>query len=281
MIILDTTDSTLEVVLGSNKSLNDMSIYLSYRDVGEQIFIPNKQLSKTNGTTETTILSSPTSGKQKVVDYISIYNDDILPNVVTISYKLSGTNYNILKVTIAAGEKIEYQEGSGFRVLEVNGGVKTVQTKGVYPSPSDKVRYILGSDITNNNAIANTLEPITGLDFNVLSGESYYFKMVGWYTAAAGTTGARFAVDGPSAINITYYTQNTLAATSMTVTNNVAYNMPATSNANSLPAGNTVLVEGFVTPAINGTIQFYVASEVANSNITVKQGSFVEYLRVI
>lgn len=281
MIILDTTNSTLEIELSNAKSLNDMPIYLSYREIGEQIFIPKKQISVTNGTSAVTILNNPTINKQFVADYISIVNNDITPNTVTIQYNLSGTKYTIFKANIGKGEKIEYQEGNGFKVLEVNGGVKTSQSQGVYPTPSDKIRIVLANDVTNNNAVANTLEPITGLKFNVFSGESYYFKMMGWYTAAVGTTGSRFVVNGLAATNITYYTQNTLSNITFTLTSNVAYNTPTAANANSIPTGSIVIIEGFVTPVVNGYIEFFMASEVANSDVTIKQGSFIEYLRVI
>ena len=43
------------------------------------------------------------------------------------------------------------------------------------------------STVTNNNAVANTLQDVTGLSFNVTAGTRYRFKFVIFYTAAATT----------------------------------------------------------------------------------------------
>ncbi len=136
----------------------------------------------------------------------------------------------------------------------------------------------LGSDVINNNATANTLADCTGLSFPVTSGTRYRFYATIWYTSAAGTTGSRWTLNGPAATNLTYRSQYALTATTNTFNNAVAYGIPAASNA-STPntAGNIAIIEGTILPSANGTVVVRFASEVANSAITCKAGSTLEW----
>jgi len=61
----------------------------------------------------------------------------------------------------------------------------------------------------------------------------------------------------------------------------VAYDNPAASNATSAATGgNIAIIEGFIRPSANGTLIARFASEVANSAITAKAGSIVQYMAV-
>ena len=140
----------------------------------------------------------------------------------------------------------------------------------------------LASDVTNNNASANTLADVTGMGFSVTSGETYWFRFTIDFTSAATTTGARFTVNGPATTRLAYRMSQSFSATSQTQTNQVAYQMPAGCSA-SVPstAGNIAIVEGFVTPSANGTLQLQFASEVSSSAIVAKAGSILEWRRTL
>lgn len=149
----------------------------------------------------------------------------------------------------------------------------------------------MASDVTNNNASANTIADVTGLSFSVTAGEGYWFKFRILYTAAATTTGSRWSVNGPaSPTMLAFRASNGLSAAGtagtdvMTEVNAAAYDSPAASNASSPTAtanqGNVAVIEGFIQPSANGTVIARFASEVSSSAIVAKAGSLLEWYRV-
>ena len=132
--------------------------------------------------------------------------------------------------------------------------------------------------VTNNNAVANTLQDVTGLSFNVTAGTRYRFKFVIFYTAAATTTGSRWTINGPATTVLNYRSEYTLTATSRTFNEGLtAYNTPAAANATSLTTGNIAIIEGVITPSANGSVIARFASEVASSAIIVQTHSYCFY----
>lgn len=195
----------------------------------------------------------------------------------------NGSLYDLFVTTLTPGDKIEYQEGQGFKVLTNNGSIKTSLNQGNNPLSSVMQSIVTSTDVVNNNAVADTMADITGLSFNVLAGNRYYFKFVINYSSAANTTGARFSISGPtSPFSLNYTSEYSLTATTTTRNaNNISYDLPAASNASSAQAitfgGNLAIIEGFIIPSADGTVIGRFASEVANSAITAKAGSVVYY----
>jgi hypothetical protein len=134
----------------------------------------------------------------------------------------------------------------------------------------------LPSDVISNSA-ANSMADVTGLSFAVTAGVTYRFKATIYYTAAATTTGSRWSVNGPASPTFLVYSSNyTLTATSQTMNNLSAYDLPATSNATSLTNSIAEII-GIVKPSANGTFIIRFASEILNSAITAKAGSTLEW----
>lgn len=139
-------------------------------------------------------------------------------------------------------------------------------------------RTVLSADVTNNNAVANTIADVTGLSFAVTSGQRYFFRFFILYTSAAATTGSRWSINGPATSLLAYRSEYTLTAATQTINEGLAgYNLPAASSASSLTAGNIAQIEGIITPSANGTVIARFASEVASSAIVAKAGSYVEF----
>jgi hypothetical protein len=146
------------------------------------------------------------------------------------------------------------------------------------PAGGGRTTVVLGSDVINNNATLNTIQDCTGLSFAVTSGVRYHFYALIRYTAAAATTGSRWTINGPATTELTYSSRYSLTATNNTQINAVAYNIPAASNTSSAnTVGNIARIEGVILPSANGTVTVRFASEVANSAITCKAGSIIEY----
>lgn len=146
-------------------------------------------------------------------------------------------------------------------------------------------RKRLGAAVTNNNAVANTMQDVTGLSFAVTSGRTYRFKFVAQYSAAATTTGSRWSINGPATTFLQYRSEYSLTATSRTINEGLggAYDAPAASNTDSpsTSARNMAIVEGTIIPSANGTLILRFASEVAGSAITASANSYVEWEEVI
>ncbi len=142
---------------------------------------------------------------------------------------------------------------------------------------------VLSSDVVADDAVANTIEDVTGLSFAVTAGETYFFRFTFDYTAAATGTGARFSVNGPAATRLAYLSFPTLTTTSQSINHGLtSYDLPASATATSAStAGNIAIVQGYVTPSANGTVIGRVASEVSSSAITVKAGSILEWYRCL
>jgi len=145
------------------------------------------------------------------------------------------------------------------------------------------MRKTLQSDVTNANASANTVADVTGLSFPVTAGRTYRFRFLIDYTSAATTTGSRWSINGPSApTRLSYRSQYSLTTTSDTINTGLdTYDLPAASNATSAATtANVAIVEGYITPSIDGTVAARFASEVTVSAIVAKAGSAVDYHEV-
>lgn len=280
MIILSETTDNLQVVLGGAITTNQLQCFTAWRDRTSTTFVAGRTVTNTNNTTDVNLAVAPAASTQRVIDYISIYNNDTVNATVTVKLDANGTEYILFKVTLAATEKIEYHEGQGFKVIASTGAVKQSINQGANASSSGLTAVVLGSDVTNNNAVANTIADVTGLSFSVTNGKTYYFQFIIWYTAAATTTGSRWGVNcsAGTAATLSLTSEYTLTTTTSTRNANIqAFDSPAASNATSVVAMNKAMIEGIFTANADGTFIARFASEVANSAIVAKAGSVCYY----
>lgn len=280
MIILSETTDNLQVVLGGAITTNQLQCFTAWRDRTSTTFVAGRTVTNTNNTTDVNLAVAPAASTQMVIDYISIYNNDTVNATVTVKLDANGTEYILFKVTLAATEKIEYHEGQGFKVIASTGAVKQSINQGANASSSGLTAVVLGSDVTNNNAVANTIADVTGLSFSVTNGKTYYFQFIIWYTAAATTTGSRWGVNcsAGTAATLSLTSEYTLTTTTSTRNANIqAFDSPAASNATSVVAMNKAMIEGIFTANADGTFIARFASEVANSAIVAKAGSVCYY----
>jgi len=281
MIVLSQTTDNLQVVLGGAITTNQLECMVSWRDRTSTTFTADRTVTTTNNTTDVTIAAAPAASTQRVIDFISIYNKDIVNAVVTVKLDANGTEYILCKVTLATTERLQYQEGVGFQVFASTGAVKQSINQGANASTSGITAVVLGSDVTNNNAVANTIADVTGLSFSVTAGKLYWFKFIIHYTAAATTTGSRWGVNcsAGTAANLSMTSEYSLTTTTTTRNANVqGFDLPAASNATSAATGNNMAVmEGYFIPSADGTFIARFASEVSSSAIVAKAGSVCFY----
>lgn len=280
MLILSQTSDTLQIVLAGAVATNELEITAHWREITTApTFVAGRTPSFTNGTTPVDIATNPGPGKI-VLDYVSVYNSDTTSATVTLRLNDDGTIYRIATVTLGVGERLEYSNDRGVRTYANNGAEKIASVAGSNVAASGIQQVVLGGDVVNNNATLNTIADVTGLSFSVTTG-TYWFRFVIDYTSAATTTGSRWSISGPTTSRLVYESRYTLTATTQTLNILTAYDSPAASNASSLTAGNVATIEGYATFTASGTLTARFASEVANSAITAKSGSQVQYVKVL
>jgi len=279
MLILQDTNDTLKVVLASAITTNQLPVIASWRDITATTYSPGQSNGATNSTTDVTLVASPAASTQRVIDYVTIFNADTVAATVTVKLDDNSTQRTITKVTLDVGERLEYAEGKGWTAYAISGASKVLNT---WSAPITGLQsVVLGSDVTNNNATANTIADVTGLSFSVTAGNKYWFRFIIPYTSAATTTGSRWSITGPAAPTLLNYTSHyTLTATSETVNSATAYDTPSGASASSLTAGNVAIIEGIIVPSANGTVIARFASEVSSSAVVAKAGAVCYYQQV-
>lgn len=187
----------------------------------------------------------------------------------------------LVTVTLAPGSSLMYTQYAGFFVLDSMGRILNRSDDTMTATVNALNTVVLAADVSNANAVANTMQNVTGLSFSVLAGRTYWFDFAIAYTAAAATTGSRWSVSGPTGA-LYYESRYPLTATTETINfGQTAYDLPATSNASSLTSGNIAHVTGMLAATANGTLIARFASEVAASAITAKAGSVLQWYTVI
>jgi hypothetical protein len=277
MIILNNTDN-LQVTLSSSATTSQLECFASYRDTTSSTITPGRSFTNTNNITAVNLVTSPSVSTQRVVDYISIYNSDTSSINLIVQLDVSGTPYILINSTLLPNEKLEYQEGDGFKSLDVSGALKLTNVMG-YNSISGISSVVLSTDVINNNVVANTIADITGLSFSVVVNKTYWFKFTIPFTTPVATTGCRFSINGPTTSALYYYSY--IPTGTGTITTNLglsSYDSPAAATSASPNTFNAVaIVEGIVTFTANGTFIGRFASEVSSSAVTAKAGSIVQY----
>jgi hypothetical protein len=281
MITLSNTTDRIELALDAASTL--VKAVITWKDVSASAISPNRTIAASNGATQVDISGSPAASVQRVIDNISVFNEEVsLSRTVTIRYNANGTTFILFRATLAAGEKIEYTDGGGWRVFATTGAIKNSINQGANaPLGGTLSAVVLASDVTNNNATLNTMQDVTGLSVALLANKTYYFKFLIWYTAAATTTGSRWGVTASAgtAANLSMVSEYSLTTT--TTTRNAliqAFDSPAASNATSATTGNNMaILEGYFRPTADCTFIARFASEIANSAIVAKAGSVLYF----
>lgn len=280
MLLLTSTSDLVQLVSSAAVALE---VHATYVDNAAGTITPGRANVEITTATTTTVVGSPAASTQRNVQTLLVRNAHASSvNTVTIRHTDGTTAVDVFSVTLAAGEVLQFLDGVGFQVLASTGAVKTSQNQGANAPGGAQSSAVLSADVTNANAVANTIADVTGLSFPVTSGKKYFFRFTIQYTAAATTTGSRWAINGPGG-TMRYSSQYSLTTTSVTINEGVsAHDSPAASSASSAATGaNVAIVEGFYEASATGNVIARFASEVASSAIVAKAGSVVYFHEVL
>jgi hypothetical protein len=111
-IYLTTTDS-MEVITSAAVNLD---YTVSYSDITTTTFSPANNTGQTTTATTTAFLAAPAASTQRKITRMSFYNADAsTANTLTIQMDVSGANRVMIKLTLAAGESLEWTPRSGWQ----------------------------------------------------------------------------------------------------------------------------------------------------------------------
>jgi len=281
MIFLDPSTS-LSVSLDGAVATNQARCYASWRDTKPGELTPGFTSVDTNGTSTVSIVPAPAATYMRGVDYVNVYNEDTASIVCTIKV---GSRV-LCKLTVWAGETLIYTAESGWYILSAFGTVRTSINQIASPATSGQSIVILANDVINDDATANTMLDVTGLEFPLTSGKLYDFKFVCQYATNITTNGSRWSImaSAGTAALCTYQSRYSLTATTQTLNAHLqAFDSPATANA-SCPSttNNLAVIEGVIRANASGSLVARFASELAGPTnfITCKAGSFVLYRQI-
>jgi hypothetical protein len=115
MIVLSETTDNLQVALGGSVTTNQLQCLTSWRDRTSTTFVAGRTVINTNNTTDVTIAAAPAASTQRIIDLISIYNNDTVSQTVTVKLDANATEYIFYKGILAAGETLSYTDSEGFK----------------------------------------------------------------------------------------------------------------------------------------------------------------------
>jgi hypothetical protein len=279
MIILSNTTDSLQVVLASAVTTNQLRCYVAYRDTTATTITPNRAVATTNNTTPVTLLSAPSASAQKIVDYLSIYNSDTANAVVTVYINSSSTTYKLTETTLGPGEKLEFQEGQGFRSLATDGSLKIGENQSITSNGNVNVASISTGITTTTTTYSN----MTGLSFSMDANSTYWFRFVISTFHANASVSYRFAVN--SAATLTYLSYMRLfnvgtGPNNLTTYISKDYDSSEAATGNTVTAGTIATMEGIISVSTSGTLIGRMAQELASGTMNVRAGSLVYYQKL-
>lgn len=281
MIRLFGASDTVRIVTTTAATVSVLAIFSDYDGTTAS---QGKQRTSISSATTTTVISAPGTNGDRIVQGITIRNTHgSLATTITVQDYDGVTASEIYRVTLAAGEQAVFSRTQGWVYYNAQGLPKESQSQGSSAAALSAVNLVvLASDVVNNNAVANTIQDVTGLSFPVVAGQTFQFEFFIDYTAAATTTGSRWSINGPAFSRLMLRSSYGLTTTSLTFNQVGAYDQPAASNASSpLTTGNLAYMAGQVTPSADGNIIARFASEIAASAITAKAGSLLKWTRTL
>ena len=112
MIALTSTQRQLELDLAATSSVT-CAILVCFRDIRYSTGAVGygEQLSTSNGITDVIICSSPVSGVLRLIETITVQNRNDNSVTARIYYDENGTEYNIVSITLSAGDTLMYEDG--------------------------------------------------------------------------------------------------------------------------------------------------------------------------
>ena len=144
MIVLDTTSKSITIVMSGAPATTNPSFTAAYADNNGTTFTEGANDGVLNGTTAVTVVASPVASTRRIINTITVENNDTAAVTITVGYLNTASTRVIAKVTLQVGDT---WTTSG--AYDTNGNLK--QTGGSGGS---------GATITNDTTTATNVYPL-------------------------------------------------------------------------------------------------------------------------
>lgn len=281
MLLLTSTSDKIQAVTDSTANVD---FHASWGDNNNGAITPGRTNSASSSVQTLDIVAAPAASIQRNIKTLSIRNRHASTAcTVTIRHTDGTTTVDLFKVSLLAGEKVEYSTENGWVYYSATGIVKTAN--------SNETCVALSADQSNSTV---TPTEVTGLTIALSPGvyTASYFIL---YQAAATTTGVRFSVNFSGTVtafvaNQTWVDASATAATAaadqdaVLATGSVVGAMAArakstagwgtTISVDTANADMLMRIDVLFVVTVAGNLQLYHGSEVAAAS-TVKAGTVV------
>lgn len=151
MISLASTSDLLQAVTSSTASTD---VHASYVDQTATGFAAGRKNTAISSAATTTVVASPAAGTVRRVESLAVRNRHASTSqTVTLQHTDGSTSVELVKMALAAGETLVYQEGVGFFVLDASGAQKVAQ--------SGTGRYLRSSVLTSGTSFTTGMQTVS------------------------------------------------------------------------------------------------------------------------
>lgn len=264
LLLLATTDK-IQLVTSAAATVDVVASIQDKTTSSGAIGSASQRTAVTTATT-TDIVAAPSSGIERNIVEITVRNKHASTATdVTVMLDANGTDYELCKFTLNAGDTLEYIEGIGWFLITNTAAL-------------DKKLYV-SADVTN---ATTSWADITGLTCPLLSGKHYNFQACLIYRTDATTTGARFGINiGAAPTQLALHgvaqitssvTAATFGASAMVTARDTAIVVETTGPG---PTNMLAMMYGWIQPSADGTFAVRSQSEVAvASALIIEAGSW-------
>jgi hypothetical protein len=157
MIVLSNSGKSLRIVLTSPTSTNRLHAVANWRDItGLRAYSAGDAQLRIDQAGSHVLVAGPPIGTQRLIDYLSIYNDDDIPISVQLVIQSGANGTLVWKDLIPAGKFLHYNDGSGLQVGSMPAGQTTTTT----PAPEEpQTEYAVRMDEQSTYTYFGFAEP--------------------------------------------------------------------------------------------------------------------------
>lgn len=115
MLVLSATTDRIQIALAATVATNQVKCVASWRDItATPTYVAGRTVVLSNNTTDVDVVASPAASTQRLVDFLSVFNDDTAAVFVTIKFDANGTDYVLWEDVIEPGQRVEFTSEKGF-----------------------------------------------------------------------------------------------------------------------------------------------------------------------
>lgn len=158
MLLAATTDK-IQMVTSAAVTVD---VHVTYMDLLAGVVTPGRQNTAISTATTTDIVASPDPSTYRTVVELTARNKSASTSVdVTVVFDQNGTDYELVKVTLLAGQTLEYKEGIGFYVVSASTSVLTNKSVAAQGAGFSSDTYLTGSNVPCVSPVVGTLYRLT------------------------------------------------------------------------------------------------------------------------